>query len=77
MWTDLRTERRATVELPIDIAIVGSESGGRFVFDPMAARHFQLLKLRWRAGRTELTRDCQAFRGVLGTKVVVLKPREH
>ena len=22
---------------------------------------------RWRAGRTELTRDCQAFRGVLGT----------
>lgn len=31
---------------------------------------------RWRAGRTELTRDCQAFRGVLGTKVVVLKPRE-
>ena len=31
---------------------------------------------RWRAGRTELTGDCQAFRGVLGTKVVVLKPRE-
>ncbi|OKH76764.1 MULTISPECIES: IS21 family transposase [Mycobacteriaceae] len=31
---------------------------------------------RCRAGRTELTRDCQAFRGVLGTKVVVLKPRE-
>ena len=24
---------------------------------------------RWRSGRTELTRDCQAFRGVLGTKV--------
>ena len=31
---------------------------------------------RWRAGRTELTGDCQAFRGVLGTKVVVLKPGE-
>ena len=31
---------------------------------------------RWRAGRTGLNRDCQAFRGVLGTKVVVLKPRE-
>ena len=27
-------------------------------------------------GRTELTGDCQAFRGVLGTKVVVLKPGE-
>ena len=31
---------------------------------------------RWRSGRSELTGDCQAFRGVLGTKVVVLKPRE-
>ena len=31
---------------------------------------------RWRSGRTELTGDCQAFRGVLGTKVVVLKPAE-
>ena len=31
---------------------------------------------RNRCGRTELTRDCQAFRGVLGTKVVVLKPAE-
>ncbi|UXA13652.1 IS21 family transposase [Mycobacterium sp. SMC-8] len=31
---------------------------------------------RWRAGRTELTRDCQAFRGVLGTKVIVLKGGE-
>lgn len=31
---------------------------------------------RWRSGRTELTLDCQAFRGVLGTKVLVLKPAE-
>ena len=31
---------------------------------------------RWRAGRTELTQDCQAFRGVLGAKVLVLKPAE-
>jgi len=31
---------------------------------------------RWRSGRSELTRDCQGFRGVLGTKVVVLKPGE-
>ncbi len=29
---------------------------------------------RWRAGRAELTGDCQAFRGTLGTKVVVCKP---
>ena len=28
------------------------------------------------AGRIELTGDCQAFRGVLGTKVIVLKPAE-
>jgi hypothetical protein len=31
---------------------------------------------RWRSGRIELTDDCQAFRGVLGAKVVVLKPAE-
>lgn len=31
---------------------------------------------RWRSGRIELTGDCQAFRGVLGAKVVVLKPAE-
>lgn len=31
---------------------------------------------RWRSGRVELTGDCQAFRGILGAKVVVLKPRE-
>jgi transposase len=31
---------------------------------------------RWRGGKTELTQDCQAFRGVLGTKVLVLKPAE-
>jgi transposase len=31
---------------------------------------------RWRHGKTELTRDCQAFRGALGAKVLVLKPRE-
>jgi len=31
---------------------------------------------RYRSGKSELTRDCQAFRGVLGAKVVVLKPRE-
>jgi transposase len=31
---------------------------------------------RWRGGKTELTTDCQGFRGVLGTKVIVLKPRE-
>jgi transposase len=31
---------------------------------------------RNRAGRVELTGDCQAFRGVLGAKVVVLKPAE-
>jgi hypothetical protein len=32
---------------------------------------------RWRSGRVELTGDCQAFRGVLGAKVVVLKPAEQ
>jgi transposase len=31
---------------------------------------------RWRHGKTELTRECQAFRGTLGTKVIVLKPAE-
>jgi transposase len=31
---------------------------------------------RWRAGKTELTGECQAFRGTLGAKVIVLKPRE-
>ena len=31
---------------------------------------------RWRGGRVELTTECQAFRGTLGAKVLVLKPRE-
>jgi transposase len=31
---------------------------------------------RWRSGKVELTAECQAFRGTLGTKVIVLKPRE-
>lgn len=31
---------------------------------------------RWRQGRSELTQDCQAFRGTLGAKVIVLKARE-
>ena len=31
---------------------------------------------RWRQGRTELTQECQAFRGTLGAKVIVLKARE-
>jgi transposase len=31
---------------------------------------------RWRGGKVELTAECQAFRGTLGAKVVVLKPRE-
>jgi len=31
---------------------------------------------RWRAGRVELTAECQAFRGALASKVLVLKPRE-
>jgi len=29
---------------------------------------------RWRGGRTELTRDCQAFRGTLGAKVIICRP---
>jgi len=31
---------------------------------------------RWRAGRAELTADCQAFCGTLGSKVVVCKPAD-
>lgn len=31
---------------------------------------------RWRQGKTELTGECQAFRGTLGAKVLVLKPGE-
>jgi transposase len=31
---------------------------------------------RWRAGRVELTGECQAFRGTLGSKVVVCKPAD-
>jgi transposase len=31
---------------------------------------------RWRSGKTELTGECQAFRGTLGARVIVLKPRE-
>jgi transposase len=29
---------------------------------------------RWRARRSELTRDCHAFRGTLGTKVIICRP---
>jgi len=31
---------------------------------------------RWRAGRVELTVECQAFRGTLGTRVLVCKPAD-
>jgi hypothetical protein len=31
---------------------------------------------RWRGGKAELTTECQAFRGTVGAKVVVLRPRE-
>jgi transposase len=31
---------------------------------------------RWRGGRVELTEQCQAFRGTLGTKVIVCKPAD-
>ena len=31
---------------------------------------------RWRSGKSELTSECQAFRGTLGAKVIVLKRRE-
>jgi transposase len=31
---------------------------------------------RWRAGKVELTRECQAFRGTLGARVLVCKPAD-
>jgi transposase len=31
---------------------------------------------RWRAGRVELTAECHAFRGTLGTKVIVCRPAD-
>lgn len=31
---------------------------------------------RWRAGRAELTVECQAFRGVLAAKVIICKPAD-
>jgi len=31
---------------------------------------------RWRAGKPELTRDCQAFRGTLGVKVIICRPAD-
>ena len=31
---------------------------------------------RWRAGKAELTGDCQAFRGTLGTRVIICKPAD-
>jgi transposase len=31
---------------------------------------------RWRAGRAELTAECQAFRGTLGARVLICKPRD-
>jgi transposase len=31
---------------------------------------------RWRARRVELTGECQAFRGTLGTKVIICKPAD-
>jgi transposase len=31
---------------------------------------------RWRAGRPELTRECQAFRGTLGVKVIICRPAD-
>jgi transposase len=31
---------------------------------------------RWRAGKAELTGDCQAFRGTLGSRVIVCKPAD-
>jgi transposase len=31
---------------------------------------------RWRGGRIELTGDCQAFRGTLGAKVLICRPRD-
>jgi transposase len=31
---------------------------------------------RWRGGRSELTAECQAFRGTLGAKVVICRPAD-
>jgi hypothetical protein len=31
---------------------------------------------RWRGGRSELTAECQAFRGTLGAKVIICKPAD-
>jgi hypothetical protein len=31
---------------------------------------------RWRGGRSELTRECQAFRGTVGSKVLILWPAD-
>ena len=31
---------------------------------------------RWRRGRSELTAECQAFRGLLGAKVIICKPAD-
>jgi transposase len=31
---------------------------------------------RWRAGKPELTGDCQAFRGTLGAKVIICRPAD-
>jgi transposase len=31
---------------------------------------------RWRGGRSELTLDCQGFRGTLGTKVIICRPAD-
>jgi transposase len=31
---------------------------------------------RWRSGRSELTGECQAFRGTLSSKVLICKPRD-
>jgi transposase len=31
---------------------------------------------KWRAGHSILTRECQAFRGTLGAKVIICKPRD-
>jgi transposase len=31
---------------------------------------------RWRGGRSELTAECQAFRGTLGTKVIICRPAD-
>ena len=31
---------------------------------------------RWRGGRSELTIDCQGFRGTLGAKVIICRPAD-